>query len=199
VDARPDGERVLTKEMRTPREGEHYDTLTEWDLSAGRAVRSFRHPDKARWLDRAGYLPDGLHAWTQYGGTQVTFWDLAQGKPVREMELDPHDWRPAFGPGGLMATTAYAERTVLRDGATGRAVDLGLGRALPPGQLCFFPDGQRLLVYGGSPHSMRWERDENRMLLVWDAREGRQLTLKYPRGPHGGPRPPAPQRKPGEE
>jgi hypothetical protein len=185
--ARPDGARVVTKHA-------WYDAslhvrLAEWDWRTGiltGAIEEQNHD--CAW---GGYLPDGDGLWCWSDETHgLKFWDLRTGKAKAVLpELKGFNGCLAASSDGRQLVSDDGRRVRMHDPVSGQAIEPKVYSEIPTGDVLFFPDGQRLLIYS-RPNGHYWEKNDRRkakilderMLFIWDCEAERLTTLAFPHG-----------------
>jgi WD40 repeat protein len=185
IAAHPSGGRVLMRQRGCDNQkNRNYEEVVEWDLSTGRAT-PLVGGDRTERFRQGGYLAHGQKLWCIDEDGLAT-WDLTSRKKTKQPGLANDPVWIAFSPDGrrlaAVESGARHRRTTLHDPASGRAVEQKAQRELPAGHLQFFPDGRRLLVFGGRENAPERSDCDNRVLLVWDCEKERLLTLAAPVG-----------------
>jgi RNA polymerase sigma factor (sigma-70 family) len=143
----PAGDRVFTTS---------YWSISTWDGTTGRRLRSFDLPSFPQTDPDRAYSPDGRYALSFAGDLQrleVLVWDVAAGRRLHTLAPPgPSHVTTAFAPdSSRFATWHSGKEPVVRlwDVATGREVgSFPETKAGWPGRLAFAPDGKTLMVAG---------------------------------------------------
>jgi len=158
-----------------------------WDATTGRVIHRLMCPaGTGVFADRA-ISPDGKTV-AAAGRDTVAFWDVASGKPIRQIVVDESDLRKiAFSPDGRTLATAGADRIMsgtpgrdwrvrLWEVATGRELHSQPGHRSFIQSLAVFPNGKTV---ASACWSGGWDKPST--IRIWDRATGKQVrTMEVP-------------------
>jgi len=153
----------------------HNGIVRTWSIArSGGPTRALPHDGV---VHRLALSPDGRRAVTSCRDHTVRVWDLATGRELARRRHADLVWRPVFSPEGRWVLSASDDGIArVWDSATGKmAIDEvrhGL-RGSPLGLwTAFSPDGQYLVVAGGSAEGERGQGAAR----VWEVKTGRAAS-----------------------
>jgi WD40 repeat protein len=186
--AHPDGARVILKyEWCAVGNDVLEEGFTEVDWRTGKVTGTVRWPNRV--TTNVGYLPGSGSLWCWSVNTRgLSFWDLKTGKEKAVLPaLKGFNGWLAVAPDRRRIVSEDGSQTQIHDPVSGRVIEPKGYCKIPAGNLLFFPDGQRLLIYG-RPGGY-WEKHkrpkkicDERKLLIWDCKTERLSTIAFPRG-----------------
>ncbi|MCA9248446.1 MAG: protein kinase [Planctomycetales bacterium] len=141
----------------------------------------FEYDPERPWQPPAEFSPDGKLAYVQGSDGFPGAWDLQTGKRQESLSRDAVMGSSVYfevSPNGKRMLEYSGQRWKLR------TYDIEADRPLTPRiefyrrfKASFTPDGRRVVVYGPSLATTRWDKNQTEGLAkLWDAASGQQVT-----------------------
>ncbi|MFN7948921.1 MAG: protein kinase [Blastocatellia bacterium] len=186
---------ACTEDTSKKVEIDHAEYFGVWDTKTGKQLLNFRTLEIA--INRIVFLKDNRTLVTvgMNDGGQLTWWNLATGRPVRTINpLVKGGLSLTLSPDGRRLAVASADGKIsFFDAITGQPTGLLRGYSTAVREMYFSPDGNRLLTGGGMDRVVKlWDlttgqevmafRDTSSMAGPAFAPDGRSIAIPYAEG-----------------
>ena len=170
---------ACTEDTRNKVEIDHAEYFGVWDTDTGKKLLNFRTLKIA--INRIVFLKDNRTLVTvgMNEGGQLTWWNLATGRPVRTINpLVKGGAGLTLSPDGRSLVVAAFDGTIsFFDAITGQPTGTLRAGNNAVREVYFSPDGNRLLTGGGT----------DRIVKLWDLTTGQEVMTFRDTSSHAGP------------